>query len=194
MPITQWWEVVIMFWQRKDNRVRNHVVLLTPVKMKVTGSWFPGWQKAQEKKKKSHKSPRPPSIWRSMTSWIHDVADKRVEISKKSSFWNTKTIVSLLPLATSWRSSHRLAIFDLNIAFSDATFLLESAPETRRCGRKFLPISYSHSYWVQVLSKLTKVNISIDPKWKLRPCDDFSSSQRFGFLIAITLYETNGFI
>ena len=60
MPITQWWEVMIMFWQRKDNRVRDHVVLLTPVKMKVTGSWFPGWQKAQEKKKKKGKNPTNP--------------------------------------------------------------------------------------------------------------------------------------
>lgn len=129
-------------------------------------------RKKEKKKEKSHKSTRLPSIWRSMTSWIHDVADKRMEISKKSSFWNTKTIVSLLPLATSWRSSHRLAIFDLNIAFSNATSLFESAPETRRCGRKFLPISYSHSYWVQVLSKLAIVNITSEPKWRLRPCDD----------------------
>lgn len=160
----QWRVFKIVFWQRKDNRVWNHVVFLTPVKWRSQEASFPD----DKKLKKSF--PEINALTFNMAAGdVIETIDLHYSTNAwkflgKNSLLERLNSFSLLHLPTTWRSNYWMTHFAPKKASTDAIFLFESLPETDGNCRKILPIFSPYSNRICVLNRLKLPDIKVETK------------------------------
>jgi len=150
-----------VFWQRKDNRVLNHVVLLTPVKWRSQEASFPD----EKMRKKSF--PEINALTFKMASYDVTICiswETRGNFRTKSPSWNTYAFYPCFILLGLGDRIAKWHFFGSKIA-SPGEALLFAVPTTtvRNC-RKQLPIFLSYLLERYSLSRLKPTNSQLGMK------------------------------
>lgn len=153
-----------MFWQRKDNRVQNHVVLLTPVKWRSQEASFP-----DEKKRKTRLPRNQRTYLQNGVLWRHYLHFLRNawKFSNKISLLEHFCVLSMLPLARAWRSDHKMTLLWNESCFSCRSGSLAVPTTTIRNCWKQLPIFLSYLLEIYSLSRLKPTNSQLEIKMML---------------------------